>query len=209
MPKRSREDVDRLGSWYTASKTKKVTPVDKVTAIMAPRSGVTGAEARDKVMAKTISGAPKLGNRKFKGGRPYRPKMQNGGTLVREKIDNPIVNKIITKGLANVGGAHSRIARKLPQESKVDNSTGKGVVYPIPDIKLDPELAKTVAMTKGGSPLDPENPLALSNLKEHQYNLVKNYKRKLPGLNLRRKITKGGKTFVSFKNILVTPEAAP
>src|SRR5882672_8811024 len=103
MPKRTRDDVDRLGSWYTASKAKRVTPVDKVTAIMAPRSGVTGAEARDKVMANTLKDAPRVGNRKFKGGRAYRPKMQNGGTLVREKIDNPIVNKIIMKGLSNVG----------------------------------------------------------------------------------------------------------
>jgi hypothetical protein len=190
MPKRtSRDDVDRLGSWYTAPKAKKVTPADKVTAIMAPRSGVTGSEARDKVMAETLRGAPKLGNRKFKGGRAYRPKMQGAGV-------EPL-------------GKCVRLMRKLPQESKVDNAKGHGVVYPIPDIKLDPELAKTIAMTQKGSPLDPENQMALSNLKEHQYNLIKNYKRKLPGLNLRRKITKGGKTFISFKNILVTPEAAP
>lgn len=192
MPKRSRDDVDRLGSWYTASKAPKVTPIDKVTAIMAKRSGVTGAEARDMVMAKTLSGAPKVGNRKFKGGRVYRPQMQNdGGAGV------------------TVCGSGSRILRKLPQETKTDNARGKGVVYPVPDIKLNPELAKAVAMTKGGSPLDPENQMALSNLKHHQYNLIKNYKNKLPGLNLRRKITKGGKTFISFKNILISPEAAP
>lgn len=194
MPKRTREDVDRIGSWYTAPKAKKVTPVDRVTAIMAPRSSVTGAEARDKVMAKTLSGAAKLGNRKFKEGRAYRPQMQGSG--IEAIGDTP-------------SGSMPRILRKLPQETKTDNSRGKGMVYPIPDIKLQPDLAQAVEMTKGGSPLDAENPMALSNLKEHKYNLVKNYKRKLPGLNLRRKITKGGKTFVSFKNILVTPEAAP
>jgi hypothetical protein len=195
MSKRSREDVDRLGSWYTAPKCRKVTPVDKVTAIMAPRNGVLGNKALDK-MGEVMRKAPKVGNRKFKEGRAYKPR-------IKKQMEEG-------EGVYSVAeGKLGRVMRKMPVETKIGNPKQAGCVYPIPDIKLDPNLAAAVSMAKEGSPLDSSNPVALPNLQHRQHQLLKNYKRKLPGLNLRRKITKGGRTFVSFKNILVTPEAAP
>lgn len=110
------------------------------------------------------------------------------------------------------GSGVDKVKRLLPQETKVGKTKGNGMVYPIPDIKLQPELAQMIAMMKGGSPLDKDSKESLSNLAKHQASLVHNFinkNRKLPGLNLRRKITKGGRTFTSMKNILVTPEAAP
>lgn len=232
MPKRAnRDDVDRLGSWYQESKIQKVTPVDLVTKIMAPRSSVTGSEARDIVMADALRKAPKVGNRIFKGGRAYRPKMQSArgvkypqipsasgagfwddlskGTKIFGAI-HPTAGVAVNGLMKLVGHGGGRILRKLPGQTLINNDRGNGMVYPIPDLKTDAELAKTIAMTKHGSPLDENNDMALSNLPVHKYNLVKNFKHKrLLGLNPRRKITKGGKTFVSFKNLLVTPNAAP
>lgn len=379
MPKRKGTgiDVDRLGSWYQPSKSRKVTPVDRVTAIMAPRSSVTGAEARDKIMAKTLSKAPKVGNRIFKrirggstrshtststkadtrgnrtstitlggprssgrttiniGGKVGRHRKIRGGEITgltdqqKQWYDLPInkgkaslkdiffsggswqqyvydankqgitptdenyrlfrlgklselndreeayksrgalgnivdawinaspqaladaaniVGKVLP-GASNItdkiedklgNGKHSweelggpveklinasatgaaklagkglaKVNRLMPRESKIGNTRGHGVVYPVPDIKLNPDLAKLVSMVTGSSPLDMSDTKgSLSNLLHHHVNLVKNYKRqrKLPGLNPRRKITKGGRTFVSLRNILITPEAAP
>ncbi len=131
-----------------------------------------------------------------------------------EKLINSAVS-VASKGAEvagkKQGGKLSKVNRLMPRESKIGNTRGHGVVYPVPDIKLNPDLAKVIAMASGSSPLDKTEKHSLSNLSKHHYNLIKNYKkqRKLPGLNPRRKITKGGRTFVSLRNILITPEAAP
>ena len=251
-------DVDRLGAWYEPSKHHKVTRVDKVTAIMAPRSSVTGAEARDKVMANTLRHAPKIGHRKFttkKAGRigrrkntkkggwrsqpirrvdtqelvPYDPDLRPEGGIgdfvdafvpgfikgfdttkkVAEHI--PGVKEAAEKVPSLGGGKFRKVHRLMPRESKIGNCVGSGMHIPVPDLKMNPEMRKVVAMVTGESPLDKHAKMSVSNIAAYHNQLIKNYKhhRKLPGLNLRRKITKGGRTFTTLKNILVTPLAAP
>lgn len=200
MPRKRKcdDDVDRLGAWYTTPKAKRVTPVDRVTAIMAPRLDVTGSRAVDKTVAKVQKDCAPAGNRKFSR-KQYRPQVPGEQVIAEEREGSGVV----------MSNKTMRLLSKMPKESKVNNHSGTGVIHSIPDIKLDPALAQIVAMTKGGSPLDEHNPVSLSDLHDKHRNLIKNYKSKLPGLNPRRKITKGGRTFVSFKNILVTPDAAP
>jgi hypothetical protein len=259
MPKRKTGfDVDRLGSWYVPSKSQKRNAIDQVTKIMAPRSGVTGSEARDQVMSKTLSKAPKLGNRIFTRKRPYKPQKKRGGgvwDMIKKEAtndnkqlypgdegynyhegDNPFkaqfwkdfiggakegYNGVIALGqqigipgsdLAPLlGEGLAKVHRLMPKESKVNNSVGTGVHHSVPDIKLNPELRNAVAMVTGNTPLDKHAANSLPNLKQHHINHIKNYvtRRKLPGLRPRNKITKGGRTFTTLKNILVTPNAAP
>lgn len=240
MPKRKAElAVDRLGSWYSKPKYAKKTPVDQVTAIMAPRNSVTGSAARDQIMKKVTDKMGKgIGVTKKIHVTKDLAQMMHGGDIgqipkdkrhskkhpgfhkVAEKIARkehlPIerANAILAASTRrHLEGGSSKVERLMPQESKVNNQRGTGVHRSVPDIVLNPELSKMVNMLQGESPLDKENTTSpLKNQKVHQYNLVKNYKsrnRKVPGLNPRRKITKGGRTYTSLKNLLVTPNSAP
>lgn len=241
MPKRKAElAVDRLGSWYNKPKYAKKTPVDQVTAIMAPRNSVTGSEARDEVMRKITDKMGKgvgvtkkvhvtkdLGQMMHGGDigkipkRPRHSEIHPGFKKVAQRIARkehiPIERAdaiLAASTRKHLEGKGNKVLRLMPTESKVANQRGTGVHRSIPDIVLNPELSKMVNMLQGESPLDTanESKTPLTNQKVHQYNLIRNYKyknRKLPGLNPRRKITKGGRTFTSLKNILVTPSAAP
>lgn len=311
MPKRKASgfDVDRLGAWYTPSKSQKRNAVDNVTRIMAPRSSVTGSEARDKLMAKTLGAGPKVGHRLFSRKRPFQPRRRSrGGYLDPELVKSSrlqglranVLVPVMKPGVEIPGGAQishmdgyvrgpngkwipdlglgngrkmkwdekkwgvdtaepdffddfvkgfkkgfngvksiaqmipgpigeaasylpsigddnpeegdgmSRVGRLMRSETRVPNARGTGVHHSVPDIKLDPHLRDAVAMVTGNTPLDHYSSNGLDNLKHHHINHVKNFKnKKLGGLTLRRKLTKGGRTFTTLKNILVTPDAAP
>lgn len=138
--------------------------------------------------------------------------VQEGSKPIIDAYDKyvaPVVS--IAKFAAGVDPA--KTLRALPQDTKFTANKGSGVIYPIPDMHMDPDLANLITTMKHAkSPFHKENAESLSNLSQHHSKLINNFRtknRKLPGLNPRRKITKGGRTFTTMKNLLVSPQAAP
>lgn len=128
-----------------------------------------------------------------------------------DKYISPVVS--IAKFAAGVDSSMAKTLRSLPQDTKFTPNKGCGVIYPIPDMHMNPDLANLITTMKHSkSPFHKDNKESLPNLDQHHSKLLNNFRtknRKLPGLNPRRKITKGGRTFTTMKNLLVSPQAAP
>jgi hypothetical protein len=244
MSKRKLE-IARLGHWYeqTVNKRKRENAEDRITKIIAPRNSVTGAQRRDEVMNRVTKkmAKNKLGGAYIKEGGDIgrlpqdkaRSKNHPGFKKVAQKIAKkehiPIdrANAILaasTRKHLNGGDVLTRpehpFLSKLPVTDLFPKSYMSGKHHSIPDLLLNPELARAAQMISGGTPLDKDNETAeVSHKRARQEQVLRDHvprlknKKKLTALrrphNFGRHKKEGGRTFTSLKNIYVTPAAAP
>lgn len=237
MSKRKLE-ISRLGHWYdqTLNKKARQNAEDRITKIIAPRNSVTGSKKRDEVMDKVTK---KLAKHPLSGGvitegigkipkdkrhSKNHPGFKKVAQKIAKKEHIPLerANAILAASTRHhlEGGATIPMLSKLPQMDYVPKSRASGAHYAIPDMKLNPDLARAGQMISGGSPLDKDNEIAeVSNKRKRQEQVMLDHvprfknPKKLTALrrphNFGRHKKEGGRTFTSLKNIFVTPAAAP
>lgn len=115
-------------------------------------------------------------------------------------VDRPEI--MLGQSTETMGGA-GIMERKLPAESRVNNRSRRGVVAERMPIRDHRVMANALAITHG-TPLDPNDIDAIPNVKEGRKKVIS----KAAGLRVPRKIgKKGGTTYTSLKNTLITPDA--
>lgn len=190
-------------------------PIARANAILATstRKRLTGGTTLGDYM-------PKLGDLsgdqgyKFSGGKWYK----NSFAGLKEVPESAVP----VSYRQQAGRPVLPMLNKLPQMDFIPKSQGSGVHLSIPDMKLNPELAKAAQMISNGSPLDKDNEISeVSDKRARQEQVMKDHvprfkvgKRvKVTALrrphNFGRHKKEGGRTFTSLKNIYVTPAAAP
>jgi hypothetical protein len=193
MPK-----VQRGGGVMTAKARRvirRMAPINSVTGAQAlpQKGGKIGRIPKDRVHNAAHPGFKATAKRMSqKQGIPIEEANAELAASTRRRMGGDVLNKMPIQSFG------------IPNKGTRDREAS--VRDPI-DLKLDPKLRESVALTQGNSPFDVHNKEHVSNLPKHINHLRKNIRGGLRGLHKPRKLTiKGGRTYTSLHNLLVHPE---